>query len=74
VRLPTPAAGFRALSEIGCGDFARHSAARLGASVQALIAWVRIFDAMPAVGLGVLDLARGIAALRLWTIAFFAGT
>jgi hypothetical protein len=35
---------------------------------------VRIFDAMPAVGLDLLDLARGLAALDLWTIAFFEGT
>jgi hypothetical protein len=33
---------------------------------------VCIFDAMPAVGLGLITL--GLAAPHLWTIAFFAGT
>ncbi len=34
----------------------------LGVAVQALVAWGLIFHAMPAVGLGLLDLARGLAA------------
>jgi hypothetical protein len=47
----------------------------LGVAVQALVAWVFIFHAMPAAGLGLLDLARGLAALDLPTraIAFFTG-
>ena len=47
----------------------------LGVAVQALVAWVFIFHAMPAAGLGLLDLARGLAALDLpaRVISFFAG-
>jgi hypothetical protein len=47
----------------------------LGVAVQAAVAWGLIFHAMPAVGLGLLDLARGLAALDLpaRVIAFFAG-
>jgi hypothetical protein len=37
----------------------------LGVTVQALIGWGLIFYAMPAVGLGLLDLARGLAELDL---------
>jgi hypothetical protein len=37
----------------------------LGVAVQGLVAWGLIFHAMPAVGLGLLDLARGLAALDL---------
>jgi hypothetical protein len=37
----------------------------LGVAVQALVAWGLIFHAMPAVGLGLLDLARSLAALDL---------
>lgn len=42
---------------------------------QALVAWVLILHAMPAVGLGLLDLARDLAALDVPTrvIQFFAG-
>jgi hypothetical protein len=47
----------------------------LGIAVQALVAWGLIFHAMPAAGLGLLDLARGLAALDLpaRVIAFFVG-
>jgi hypothetical protein len=47
----------------------------LGVAVQAAVAWGLIFHAMPAVGLGLLDLARGLAALDLpvRVIGFFAG-
>jgi hypothetical protein len=43
--------------------------------VQALVAWGLIFYAMPAAGLGLLDLARGLAALDLpaRAIAFLSG-
>ena len=37
----------------------------LGVAVQALLAYGLIFYAMPAVGLGLLDLARGLADLEL---------
>jgi hypothetical protein len=44
-------------------------------AVQAFVAWVLIFRAMPAVGLGLLDAARRLAALDLpvRAIALFAG-
>jgi Domain of unknown function (DUF4062) len=47
----------------------------LGVGVQALLAYGLIFHAMPAVGLGLLDLARGLADLELPTrlIQLFAG-
>jgi hypothetical protein len=47
----------------------------LGVAVQALVAWGLIFHAMPAAGLGLLDLARDLAALDLpaRAIAWFAG-
>jgi hypothetical protein len=47
----------------------------LGVAVQALVAWGLVFYAMPAVGLGLLDLARGLAALDLpaRAITLFAG-
>jgi hypothetical protein len=47
----------------------------LGVAVQAAVAWGLIFHAMPAAGLGLLDLARGLAALDLpaRAIVFFAG-
>jgi hypothetical protein len=47
----------------------------LGVAVQALVAWGLILYAMPAAGLGLLDLARGLAALDLpaRVIAFFVG-
>jgi hypothetical protein len=41
--------------------------ALLGVAMQALVAWGLIFHAMPAIGLGLLDLARGLAALDLPT-------
>ncbi len=46
----------------------------LGVAVQAVVAWGLIFHAMPAAGLGLLDLARRLAALDLpaRVIAFFA--
>jgi hypothetical protein len=37
----------------------------LGVAVQAAVAWGLLFYAMPAVGLGLRDLARGLAALDL---------
>jgi hypothetical protein len=37
----------------------------LGVAVQAVVAWGLIFHAMPAAGLGLLDLARSLAALDL---------
>jgi hypothetical protein len=47
----------------------------LGVAVQTLIAWGLIFHAMPAVGRGLLDLARDLAALNLpmRLIEFVAG-
>jgi hypothetical protein len=43
--------------------------------VQALAAWGLIFQAMPAAGLGLLDLCRRLAALDLPTrvMTFFGG-
>jgi hypothetical protein len=41
--------------------------ATLGVAVQALVAWGLIFHAMPAADLGLLDLARSLAALDLPT-------
>jgi hypothetical protein len=48
----------------------------LGVEVQAVVAWGLIFLAMPAEGLGLLDLARRLAApdLPVRVIAFFAGS
>jgi hypothetical protein len=48
----------------------------LGVAVQALVAWGLIFYAMPAAGLGLLDLARGLAKLDLpmRLVQFLAGT
>jgi hypothetical protein len=47
----------------------------LGVAVQVLVAWGLLFHVMPAVGLGLLDLARGLAALDLpaQLIEFVAG-
>ena len=44
-------------------------------TVQALVVWGVIFHAMPAAGLGLLDLARSLAALDLpmRVIAFLGG-
>jgi hypothetical protein len=48
----------------------------LGVAVQALVAWGLLFHAMPAAGLGLLDLARSLAALDLpmRVIAFLTGS
>jgi hypothetical protein len=47
----------------------------LGVAVQAVVAWGLVFYAMPAVGLGLLDVARNLADLGLPTrlIEFVAG-
>jgi hypothetical protein len=47
----------------------------LGVAVQAFVAWSLIFHAMPAAGLGLLDLARSLAALDLpmRVIVFLSG-
>jgi hypothetical protein len=47
----------------------------LGVAVQALLAYGRVFFAMPAVGLGLLDLACSLADLELpmQLIQLFAG-
>ena len=47
----------------------------LGVGVQALLAYGLIFYAMPAVGLGLLDMARGLADfdLPMRLIRLFAG-
>ncbi len=37
----------------------------LGIAAQAFLAWVLIFDVMPAIGLGLLDTARAVAAFNL---------
>jgi hypothetical protein len=76
---PLIAAEQRARQGVRCLPF-RHRVqlalgAILGVAVQATVAWILIFHAMPAVGLGLLDLARGLAALDLpvRAVAFFAG-